>query len=92
VGTVTVSDVVVAAVTVALAPPNQTLSFAAVLLKLVPFIVTALPVLALSGFTLVTVGNCPFAICIVLNKMTMLWVNTFNVCGILFFITYILKI
>ena len=57
VGTVTVKLVVVAAVTVALVAPKNTILLAAVVLKLVPVIVTVAPTAALVGVKEVMVGG-----------------------------------
>ena len=55
-GTVVVSEVAVAEVTVALTPPNQTILFTIVELKFVPVIVTAVPTAPLVGERFVIVG------------------------------------
>ena len=55
-GTVTVSCVAVAAVTVALTAPKNTILLAAVVLKFVPFIVTDEPILPDEGLKEVMVG------------------------------------
>jgi hypothetical protein len=55
-GVVTVSEVVLAAVTVALAPPKYTMLLAGVALKLVPVIVREVPGLATEVESVVIVG------------------------------------
>ena len=55
-GTVVVSDVIVAAVTVAVVPLNVTTLFAGVVLKFVPEIVTVAPTAPLPGVNEVNVG------------------------------------
>jgi len=55
-GTVTVSEVAVAAVTVAAAPLNVTVLFAGVVLKLVPVMMTFVPAAPTSGLIPVTIG------------------------------------
>ena len=56
IGTVAVKEVVVAEVTVALTPPNQTILFTIVELKFVPVIVTVVPTGPLVGERFVIVG------------------------------------
>lgn len=60
-GTVTVNDVAVAAVTVAFAAPKYTILFAAVVLKLVPVIVTDVPIVPEAGENEVMVGGAMIA-------------------------------
>ena len=57
-GTVTVSWVVVAAVTVAFVAPKKTMLLAGVALKLVPEIVTDVPMGPLAGLKDVITGTC----------------------------------
>ena len=76
-GTVTVNEVVVAAVTVAIVAPKYTISLAIVSLKLVPVIVTLFNGMAGLGDIDVIVGNCAWAVTLVsantANKDLSMW-------------------
>ena len=63
VGTVTVSDDALAAVTVAFTAPKYTILLAGVVLKFVPEIVTDMPIAPEVGLKDVMVGACPKACC-----------------------------
>ena len=59
-GTITVSEVAVAAETVAIVAPKNTILFAGVVLKFVPLIITVVPMGPDKGAKEVTEGVCAF--------------------------------